>query len=165
MEIYKLQQLWVFFMCAVSGGACGFVYDAMQTLHQCFGTTKKSLAISDIIFWIIASVIVYATIYLTNNADLRWHELIGLLSGIILYMLYLSRYIKRTLSTLFTFFGKILKKFFRLICIPIRLVHILSIPLFALWSRIKTRALYLIYNTSFQLRRGFFTKIVKFRKK
>ena len=165
MEIYKLQQLWVFFMCVLSGGACVFVYDVIQTFHKCFDSSKKSCAISDIIFWLIATVIVYYTIYITNNADLRWHELIGLLSGSIIYTLYISRYVKRLLSALFTFCSKICKTFFRLICIPFRLMHILSMPVFSFWSNLKSRALYLTYNAIFKLPAMIFSQIGRFCKK
>ncbi|MBQ7901319.1 MAG: spore cortex biosynthesis protein YabQ [Clostridia bacterium] len=147
MEIYKLQQLWVLAVCLGAGILCGIVYDAFRAWRRCFRLSTVALAVCDVAFWIISAVIVYTTIYISNSADLRWHEFIGLVAGFVLYTVYMSRFCIKILCAIITAVHKIFAAIFKIAGIPFRFLHILLMPVQNLFAKPKTRVLYLIHTT------------------
>ena len=147
MEIYKLQQLWVLAVCIGAGIVCGIVYDAFRAWRRCFHLSTAALAVCDMSFWIIAAVIVYTTIYISNSADLRWHEFIGLAAGFVLYTVYMSRFCIKMLCAIIKALHKIFAAIFKIAGIPFRFLHILLLPVQNLFAKVKTRILYLIHTT------------------
>lgn len=91
MEVFKLHELSVFAACFIAGVALGAVFDVFRAIRQCFRVSDTFVAIQDMLFWLVACVIVYSAIYLSNSAELRWFELVGLISGGGMYTIFLSR--------------------------------------------------------------------------
>lgn len=92
MEVVKLHELWVFTSCLLAGVASGIVFDTFRAVRRCIKVSDTVVAIHDMLFWSITCVIVYMAIYFSNGAQLRWFELIALVSGSTLYMLCISRW-------------------------------------------------------------------------
>lgn len=64
--------------------------------------------IQDVIFWLVAAVIIIASAFIINSGELRGYMLIGYILGACFYMLLFSKFV---LSVLGFVFGSI-KKFF-----------------------------------------------------
>ena len=142
MEIYKLQQLWVLGVCVIAGILCGIVYDSFRAYRRCFPQRDVYVALCDVIFWLVSAVIVYLAVYLSNNAELRWHELIGLGIGFVLYILYISPGCIRVLCFVIRAMHRIWKYVSKILCIPRRFLHILILPLRKASTVAKARILY-----------------------
>lgn len=129
MEVVKLHELWVFVSCFIAGIASGIVFDTFRAVRRCIKVSDAVVAIHDMLFWSITCVIVYLAIYFTNGAQLRWFELIALVSGGTLYMLCISRWFINPLCYAVKFVcwlsGIVLKPFLLLakgvkkLCIPV----------------------------------------------
>lgn len=91
MEVIKLHELSVFAACFFAGAVTGMIFDVFRAIRRCFKVSDTVVAVHDMLFWLIACVVVYMAIYLSNSAELRWFELVGLMAGVCLYMLNLSR--------------------------------------------------------------------------
>ena len=113
MEVIKLQEFTVFAACFLSGIIIGSVFDFFRAWRLCFDTTDGMVAFQDILFWLIACLVVYGAIYFTNGAELRWFEPVGLSVGVVAYIPLLSRHcviiFSSFLSGLEMFVGAVLK--------------------------------------------------------
>lgn len=146
MEIYKLQQIMVLAVCTLAGAVCGIVYDIFRAYRRCTANTPLKSAICDILFWAISAVIVYMTIHLTNNARLRWYEPIGVISGYVIYTIYLSRCCMGFLCRFIGLLGKIYNTFLKLAGIPKKILHKLILPFERYSLSVRTRLLYIRSN-------------------
>ena len=91
MEVFKLHELSVFAVCFAAGVVLGVIFDIFRAIRQCFRISDAVVAIQDMLFWLIACAVVYSAIYMSNSAELRWFELVGLLSGVGIYIPAMSR--------------------------------------------------------------------------
>ena len=161
MEIYKFQQITVLIVCTLAGGICGIVYDIFRAYRRCTKPTNLKTALCDILFWTISAVIVYVTIHLSNNAELRWYEPIGVISGYVIYTLYLSTYCTGFFCKFISTFSKICNTILKLVCIPPKILHILISPIKRYSVSMKTRLLYVAENLSYKLRQKIMLAVLK----
>ena len=146
MEVTKLHELWVLLLCFGAGALSGLVFDLFRSIRKCFAVSDKVVALHDMLFWLITGIIVYLAIYVSNSAELRWFELIGLISGAIVYIIYLSRISLSFLcfATNFTY------KIFILVLLPfravIRLVCLLTTPVSCAFYILKSCILYNLHK-------------------
>lgn len=152
MEIYKFQQILVLSVCTLAGGLCGIVYDIFRAYRRCTVQTSAKTAVCDILFWTVSAVIVYLTIHLSNNAELRWYEPAGVITGYVLYTLYLSKYLTALLCKFIKFPGRIYHIFLKLSGIPSKILHILILPFERCSLAARTRLLYLRSNMTDRLK-------------
>ena len=161
MEIYKFQQITVLIVCTLAGAICGIVYDIFRAYRRCSKPTNLKTALCDILVWAISAVIVYVTIHLSNNAELRWYEPIGVISGYVIYTLYLSTYCTGFFCKFINTFSKICNTILKLVCIPTKILHILISPIKRYSVSMKTRLLYVTENLSYQLRQKIMLAVLK----
>ncbi len=115
MEFSLAQEAYVFLATVLCGACIGIVYDLMRVIRS-FSKPSVSLTdVHDIIFWSLASVIMFFTIHHINAGKMRWYEFLGAFLGAILYFLAFSKIFRYLLcrtveifSRIFAFFCKIL---------------------------------------------------------
>lgn len=146
MEVIKLHELWVLFFCFGAGALSGFVFDIFRSIRKCFSVSDRTVAVHDMLFWLITGIIVYLAIYISNSAELRWFELIGLMSGAIVYILCLSRF---SLIFLCKLTG-IICKMFTLMLLPFRaayrLISLIISPVVCAFYILKSCVLYNLHK-------------------
>ena len=76
----------------VTGIIISIFFDFFRVLRKTFNTSDLVTYIEDSIFWIITGIILLFTIFKFNNGELRLYILFGLFTGIVIYILTLSRY-------------------------------------------------------------------------
>lgn len=82
------------FLCTVAGGgAIALVYDLFRIMRKAVKTGTLVTYAQDLLFWLIVSIIMFLTIYYSNDGELRAYLFIGACIGVILYALLLSRII------------------------------------------------------------------------
>ena len=88
-----MKELYTFLIFILTGLAIGILFDIFRILRRSFKTKDFITYIEDILFWIFTGIILLYSIFTFNNGELRGFVFIGVLLGIILYILTLSKYL------------------------------------------------------------------------
>lgn len=148
-----LSQCYIFLIFILNGIAIGLIFDVFRTLRKSFKTSDIITYIEDILFWIISGAMTLYLIFHLNNGELRAYIFVGLVIGIILYMLLLSKiFIKANI-----FLISITKKVVQIIAYPIEKVIISIIVI--------TRNIKMFFQNIFQKSSKYIKNINKFMKK
>lgn len=82
-------------MMFVGGLALGVLYDMYRVLSDRLKVPNWVLAILDILYWLVGTVLVFRMLYASNQGQVRVFIFIGLVAGIIGYFALLSRMVLR----------------------------------------------------------------------
>ena len=85
-------QIYSLVIFTISGIAIGVFFDIFRILRRSFKTSDIVTYIEDIIFWIISGMFFLFVLFKFNNGQIRNYVIIGLLLGIVFYMLTISKY-------------------------------------------------------------------------
>lgn len=77
-------------MMFMSGFALGLLFDVYRVLAAQFRISRISLALFDILYGIIATLLVFKVLYETNQGEVRFFVFIGLLLGLSFYFALVS---------------------------------------------------------------------------
>ncbi len=102
------QQLFCLVIFIITGIAIGFLFDIFRILRKSFKTKDWITYLQDTLFWILAGCIMLFSIFTFNNGEIRSYVFIGIILGIILYMLTLSKFLIKSSVAVIQFFKKIL---------------------------------------------------------
>lgn len=101
-------QLYSLLIFTISGIAIGIFFDIFRILRKSFKTPDIVTYIEDIIFWIFTGVFFLFMLFKFNNGQIRNYVIIGLLLGIIIYMLAISKYFIKVNVTIINFIKNII---------------------------------------------------------
>lgn len=93
-------QVYNFFIFIVLGMIIAFVFDVFRILRKAFKTNNIITYIEDILFWIISGFLIIVSIFTFNNGEIRFYLFIGILLGILIYILLLTKLINTVLLNL-----------------------------------------------------------------
>lgn len=108
MYTNNLEQLINFIYFIITGMILSIVFDIFRVLRKSFKTSDLVTNIEDIIFGIITGIIILSSIFLFNNGELRLYIFIGILVGIIIYILFISKYFIKINVAIINFIKKII---------------------------------------------------------
>ena len=103
-------QLYQFLIYIVSGIAISIFFDIFRVLRKSIKTSNLITYIEDAIFWIIVGLFLIWEIITVSYGELRSYIFIGLLLGIVLYLVTISKYFIRFNVKILNFIKKIIKK-------------------------------------------------------
>lgn len=109
-------QAYLFLIFVINGVIIGLIFDFFRILRISFKTKDFVTYIEDILFWIITGVILLYSIFIFNNGEIRLFMFIGVIIGILLYILLISKYIIKVN----VYIINILKK---IVGIPIKMLY------------------------------------------
>lgn len=96
-EIIGLQAK--FFIASFASGIIMLiVYDVLRILRRIVKHSRLLVAIEDILFWVISSIFIFIMMYIENDGIIRGFSIMGMLLGMILYNILLSKYIVNGIS-------------------------------------------------------------------
>lgn len=106
-----------------------FIYDIFRVRRKAIKSSNLIVYFEDFIYWIIVAIVLFAVIYQSNEGEIRGYLILGVVIGIILYGLLLSKIV----MTVFLFVVKMLYKaavtIFGILLFPLRIIFkILRIP-------------------------------------
>jgi spore cortex biosynthesis protein YabQ len=111
------------FLCSIAGGmTIAFLYDIFRIFRKAVKTGNAITYIQDLLYWIIVALIMFLTIYYSNEGELRAYLFIGAFIGAVLYALLLSRIIIGSSLFIIRLIIKILKTIIFVISYPIRFI-------------------------------------------
>ena len=105
-EVYN--QLFFFFLFIITGIVIGILFDIFRILRKSFKTADWITYLQDILFWVLAGCVMLFSIFTFNNGEIRSYVFIGIILGIILYMLSISRFFVKFSVAIIKFFKKII---------------------------------------------------------
>lgn len=88
-----------FFLISILWGAIILViYDLLRILRRLIPHNSLFIALEDLIFWVLASVFIFAMIYTMNNGTIRGFSVMGMGIGMILYHYIFSELLVKWIS-------------------------------------------------------------------
>lgn len=122
MDNIILSQLYSLLIFTITGIIIGVFFDIFRILRRSFKTPDIITYIEDILFWIFTGIFFIMVLFKFNNGEIRSYVLLGLLFGIMIYMLIISKYfIKINIAII-----KIIKK---VVSYPIKIILKIIKPL------------------------------------
>lgn len=92
-------QVITFLMTIVTGILLGMLFDGYRVLRGIFNPRILATGVADLLYWIIATGVVFTSLVLSNWGELRFYVFIGILSGLGLYYKWCSIWAIRLLSS------------------------------------------------------------------
>lgn len=105
-EVYN--QLFCLLIFIITGIAIGILFDVFRILRKSFKTADWITSLQDVLFWILAGCIMLFSIFVFNNGEFRSYVFIGMIIGIIFYMLTISKIFIKASTTIINFLKKTL---------------------------------------------------------
>ncbi len=103
-------QLTQFFLYIVSGMAISIFFDIFRVLRKSIKTSNIITYIEDTIFWIIVGLFLIWEIFTISYGELRGYIFIGIILGIGIYLVTISKFFINVNVKILNFFKKIIHK-------------------------------------------------------
>lgn len=113
----------LFLIFIVNGFLIGLLFDFFRILRKTFKTNDMMTYIEDILFWILTGCIILYSIFVFNNGEIRLFLFIGIILGILLYMLFLSSHIIKVNVTIINFLKKIIGSILHILLTPLKYMY------------------------------------------
>lgn len=91
MSAYIGFQLHFFLVSIWSGVILFFLYDQLRILRRILSHTVFWIAIEDVVFWIFSAIFIFQMMYQQNEGFIRWFSIFGMMIGMGLYYILLSK--------------------------------------------------------------------------
>lgn len=122
MNALLLSQFNTVFIFFMTGICIGLLFDFFRIQRKVLKTCDFITYIQDILFWIVSGLIIIFVIMKYTNGEIRIYMVLGIILGILIYFLIISKYIMKIfvciLSFLLNIIGKLLfpiKKIYKII--------------------------------------------------
>ena len=122
MNALLLSQFNTVFIFCLTGLGIGLLFDFFRIQRKVLKTCDFITYIQDILFWIVSGLIIIFVIMKYTNGEIRIYMVLGIILGILIYFLIISKYIMKIfvciLSFLLNIIGKLLfpiKKIYKII--------------------------------------------------
>lgn len=83
-------QTYAFLITILAGAVTGLLFDLYRVLRSAFHPRQVLTAVTDLVYWIVVTPIIFAMLLAANWGELRFYVLIGLGVGLLLYFQTLS---------------------------------------------------------------------------
>ena len=119
-------QLYQLVIMAAFGLGAAFVYDWLRAARRILPHSDMLVAAEDVIFWLLCAVLVPVLIFRLNYGELRLFLFLGIVIGVVLYFVLISRiFLKIALFV----FGAV-KAVIRILAMPFVYIHFLLTKIF-----------------------------------
>ena len=150
-------QVLIFALCCLCGIVIAMVFDTFRISRRIVRTGILVTCIEDLLFWLAATVILFALSLKFNNGEIRWYMFVGIALGAVVYFKTASEYIIRFFVVVVKFTKVIIFKTLYFAFFPFRfLLRLINKPLFLVINFGKRGV--------FNLRRKIAFKLTIFRK-
>ncbi|MDR1100847.1 MAG: spore cortex biosynthesis protein YabQ [Clostridiales bacterium] len=123
MEVTVASQFFVFVGSLVCGFILGIIFDLFRIHRRFFRVGKKITTIQDIMFGIIAALVVLQFMLAANDGEVRAFELASIGIGGLIYFAFLSRVCTKICMILIGVIRKTADFLFKVVLFPVLLVY------------------------------------------
>ena len=108
MQVSSSEQIYIFFVFVFLGMICGAFFDLQRFFRKIVfaGTTRTIL--EDALFSALCIALIIGMSYHFNNGEMRYYQLMGIISGLLFYVVALSRIFMKICTVMFSFIHTIL---------------------------------------------------------
>ncbi len=129
-------QVYIFLFTLYGGLMIGILYDMIDILLGNQNKKNKRRGKKDILFWMLAIVVVLGILFYSNDGIVRVYTLLGFTVGWILYFWLLSKFIRKVIVFIIEMVGNILTTILMLFVIPFKWIRsIFYTPVMKVWNR------------------------------
>lgn len=118
MFLSSRHEIFVLLGTFVGGLVLGGVFDAFRIFRINFKSAASLVWLQDIVMWAAMLTVVYVTLFITNDAQLRWYEFAGFAAGLSVYMVALSHFVIGVSTAVISFVKKMFKWIFTVLFFP-----------------------------------------------
>ena len=147
-EVYN--QLFCLGIFIITGILIGLLFDIFRILRKSFRTADWITYIQDVLFWILAGSMMLFSIFTFNHGEIRSYVFIGILIGIVIYMLAISKLVVKSSVTIILFVKKILSYPIHLIERIVKIIMINPILFIAKKGKGKIQSIHILKKQSFK---------------
>lgn len=104
-------QFWTMFLMICGGVAMGTIYDLFRLLHEQLKLPRWTIIPMDLIYWIVATILIFQMLYSSNQGQLRMFVFVGMIIGVLIYYFLLSK----SITKIFLFIFAIVRETYRII--------------------------------------------------
>ena len=112
----------LFLIFLLDGAIVGLLFDIFRILRKSFKTPDFITYIEDILFGIISGSILIFSIIMFNNGELRLFIFLGIILGLVLYMLTISKYVIKICVKVLQILTKTCGTIFKVVFFPVCLI-------------------------------------------
>ena len=103
----------------ITGLLIGFLFDFFRIQRKVIKTNDFITYVQDILFWIMSGIIVIISMVKFTDGGIRSYMILGIIVGIVLYFVFISKYIMAVSLNIVRFFSKILS----FLVYPLKKIH------------------------------------------
>ncbi len=122
METEITKQIFIFIIFIFSGSFIGILFDLFRILRRSFKTSDLITTIQDMLFCVITGFFLIYAIFTFNNGEIRLYVICGLVIGLSLYLLFLSKYVIKVNIYIINYIKKIIINVCYIIFIPMKFI-------------------------------------------
>lgn len=122
MYLSGRHELFVLLGTFIGGLILGLVVDFFRILRRNFKGAASFVWLQDVVMWAVMLFVVYATVFITDDGDIRWYQFLGFAAGALIYMLLLSNFVIKISSAVISFFKIIFGWIFVAVAFPFKIL-------------------------------------------
>ncbi len=127
--ILIVEQVYIFLYAILAGAVAAFFYDILRIKRRAIRTGVVIISLEDIVYWFVAAVFLFITVYKSNSGEMRGFIFIGNILGVILYETLLSSLIITSSVMIINIIKIVLKFTWRILSYPIVFLYrVISVP-------------------------------------
>ncbi len=123
MDFSIANEVYILLYSVLFGMIIAFLYDLFRTIRIEVQTGVLFSGLQDILFWCIATAIMFFLVFFTNDGRLRWYHIFGSFLGAVLYFLTLSRLFMLLVHRFISVFFKIFEFFLKILLTPLKFTY------------------------------------------
>lgn len=120
MKIDLNAEVITFLYAVLCGGACGICFDFFRAVRKKVKAGAAVTGVTDMLFWICTSVVVGYFSFYVNQGMVRAFVLCGLILGVVLYFLLISKAVFWLFLKIIEIICKIINLFFKILLTPLQ---------------------------------------------
>lgn len=117
-----LNQLNSLFIFILSGIIIGIFFDIFRVLRKTFKTPDFITYIEDALFWILTGFFLLVIIFVFQDGQIRNYTILGLIIGIIIYVLTISKYFIKINVFVVNLCKNIINKILKVLLYPLKII-------------------------------------------
>lgn len=111
-----------FLLAILNGVFLGFLYDLIRVFRRMVKHPRWLVSLQDFIYWVVSSFIIFLEIFHHNDGSLRGFLCLGVVLGLTLYFLLVSKLVLCVFMKIYHIIVKIVKGILHILWLPIRLL-------------------------------------------
>lgn len=115
-------QLYSFFIFLITGVLLGMLYDIFRIIRKTFKISDIHTYFEDILFGILAGILLIFVTFVINKGVLRWYMFISLAFGLLIYSLTISKFFVMINVFLLKLFKNIIREIGKILFYPLKIL-------------------------------------------